>query len=203
MSTITSDRFATGLTYELYKKQMTRNRERFEANEAAAPVGAAELEAFRALPAPLNVLVLAEDWCGDVIQNLPILGRIAAETGKLRLRVFLRDENPDLMEQFLNNGHRSIPVFAFFDDAFRELGRFTERPATVTARRSRRRSEVYASRPEFGAPDEPVAALPENVRIELTERLAAARAVDKPWEDTEVVRELREIVLSAVQRHER
>lgn len=190
MSNLVDERFHTGMTYEQYKDQMTRNRERFDENEAAAPVGTAEVEAINALPKRLNVLVLAEDWCGDVIQNLPILGRLAAETGKLTLRVFLRDQNLDLMEQFLNNGHRSIPVFAFFDDEFNELGRFIERPASVTERRQQRRREIYASRPEFGSPEEPVAALPEAIRLELTERLAASRAADKAWEDREVVREV-------------
>lgn len=190
MSSLVDERFHTGMTYEQYKDQMTRNRERFDENEAAAPVGTAEVQAINALPKRLNVLVLAEDWCGDVIQNLPILGRLAAETGKLTLRVFLRDQNLDLMEQFLNNGHRSIPVFAFFDDEFNELGRFIERPASVTERRQQRRREIYASRPEFGSPEEPVAALPEAIRLELTERLAASRAADKAWEDREVVREV-------------
>lgn len=190
MSNLVDERFHTGMTYEQYKDQMTRNRERFDENEAAAPVGTAEVQAINALPKRLNVLVLAEDWCGDVIQNLPILGRLAAETGKLTLRVFLRDQNLDLMEQFLNNGHRSIPVFAFFDDEFNELGRFIERPASVTERRQQRRREIYASRPEFGSPEEPVAALPEAIRLELTERLAASRAADKAWEDREVVREV-------------
>lgn len=190
MVAVTFEKFISGYTYDEYKASMTRNRDRFDENEATAPLEASELELARSLPRPLGVLVIAEDWCGDVIQNLPILGRLAAETSKLDLRVFPRDANPDLMDQFLNNGFRSIPVFAFFDDEFNEVGRFTERPASVTARRQQQRQEIYASRPEFGAPEDPVAALPEEVRLELTERLAASRAAGKAWEDREVVREL-------------
>lgn len=187
---VTPEKFNSGYTYDEYKVSLTRNRDRFDENEATAPLEAAELQLVRSLPRPLKVLVIAEDWCGDVIQNLPILGRLAAETDKLDLRVFPRDANLDLMDEFLNNGFRSIPVFAFFDDEFTELGRFTERPANVTARRQQQRQEIYASRPEYGAPEEPVAALPEAVRLELTERLAASRAAGKGWEDREVVREL-------------
>lgn len=191
---VTRERFEQGLTYEEYKAAMTRNRERLEENERTLQLDPADLAPFKNLPRPLNVLVLAEDWCGDVIQNLPTLGRLATESGKLNLRVFPRDQHPDLMDQFLNNGFRSIPVFAFFDEQFDELGRFIERPASVTERRAERRREIYASRPEYGSPDTPVSALPEEIRVELTEQLAASRAESKPWEDQEVVRALRAIV---------
>ena len=64
-------------------------------------------------------MVLAEDWCGDVIANLPLLGELAQASGKLNLRVFLRDQNLDIMDQYLKEGKfRSIPVFAFFDQDF-------------------------------------------------------------------------------------
>jgi len=116
---ITRERFAEGLTYEAFKAQMTRNRERFESNEQTVELSSDDLAFFSRLAQPLHVLVLAEDWCGDVVANLPILGRLAAESGKLDIRVFLRDQNLDLIDQYLNQGkHRSIPVFAFFDDDF-------------------------------------------------------------------------------------
>jgi hypothetical protein len=141
------------------------------------------------------VLVLAEDWCGDVIANLPILGRIANEAGTLDLRVFLRDENDDLMSQYLNKGtYKSIPVFAFFDDDFREVGRFIERPDSVTELRAKRRAEIYASDPAFGSPDAPITGLPEDVRRRLQEAMASMREETKPFADREVVRELRAIV---------
>src|SRR5215472_1152618 len=111
---VTQDRFEQGMTYDAYKAQMTRNQERFVENERRLELDPADLAVFQKLPHPLNVLVLAEDWCGDVIANLPILGRLAAESGKLNLRVFLRDQNPDLMDHYLNKGQfRSIPVFVF------------------------------------------------------------------------------------------
>jgi hypothetical protein len=149
---VTRERFAQGLVYDAWKAQMTRNRETFEANERGLELSEADLAPFRALSRPLHVLVLAEDWCGDVVANLPILGRIASETGVLDLRIFLRDQSDDLMSLYLNQGRfKSIPVFAFFDDAFREVGRFLERPASVTELRARKRREIYASDPAFGS----------------------------------------------------
>ncbi len=194
---VTRERFNQGMTYEEYKAQMTRNRERFEENERNFQPTAADLEPFRQLPKPLNVLVLAEDWCGDVIANLPILGRLAAESGKLNLRIFLRDQNLDLMDQYLNRGKfRSIPTMVFFDDDFNEVGRFIERPDSVTELRAKKRQEIFAQHPEFGSPDAPIDQLPEEVRVRLQEAMAAMRAETTPFANAEVVRELQAIVRS-------
>ena len=192
---VTRERFLQGLTYEAFKAQMTRNRDRFDANERRLELDPADLAVFHGLPRPLHVLVLAEDWCGDVIDNLPILGRLAAESGKLDLRIFLRDQNLDLMDQYLNQGQfRSIPVFVFFDEDFHEIGCFIERPASVTARRARQRQELFAQHPEFGSPDTPVDQLPEEVRVRLMHEMTRLREEAKAVDNQEVVRALREIV---------
>jgi hypothetical protein len=195
MATIDRARFATGLTYEHYKDQMTRNRDRVEANEANVEIDPADLDAVRSLNGPIHVLALAEDWCGDVIANLPILGKLAGRSGTLDVRIFLRDQNKDLMQQYLNQGkYESIPVFAFFDDAFREIGVFIERPASVTERRAEQRKQIHTEHPEFGAygasPDD----LPEETRARLTAEITKRREADIAWANREVVRALREIV---------
>ena len=140
---VTRERFEQGMTYDEFKERMTRNQERFAANERALVLDPADVDVFKRLQRPLNVLVLAEDWCGDVIDNLPILGRLAAESGKLNLRVFLRDQNPDLMDNYLNRGEfRSIPVFAFFDENMTEVARFLERPKEQTEEIEKKMLEV-------------------------------------------------------------
>jgi hypothetical protein len=196
--TVTPERFAQGMTYDEYKAQMTRNRERLEQNEALLQIDPADLEAFKRLPKPLNVLALAEDWCGDVIDNLPILGRLARESGKLNVRVFLRDQNLDLMDQWLNEGKfRSIPTFVFFDDDFNQVGLFIERPASATARRMQFRQELYEKNPEFGPPDRSIAELPEEIRTKLMQEMASARETWKLLDNQDVIKELRAIVENA------
>ncbi len=198
---VTRERFQQGYSYDAWKARMTRNRDRLEANEGRAQLADADLAPFRRLPKPLHVLVLAEDWCGDVIANLPILGRIAKESGKLDLRVFNRDENKDLMRPYLNKGmYESIPVFAFFDDAFTEVGRFIERPDSVSELRARKRAEVYASDPAFGSPDAPPDQLPDDVRARLSDALQRMRDETAEFANREVVRELKEIVSVAAAR---
>lgn len=192
---VSRERFEQGMTYEQFKEQMARNQERFAANERQLALDPADLAAFKELPQPLNVLVIAEDWCADVIDNLPVLGRIAAESGKLNLRVFLRDQNLDLIDHYLKEGKfRSIPVFVFFDDDFKEIGRFIERPESVTARRAQQRRDIYARHPEFGSQETPISQLPEDVRVKLMEEMAASRDTSRAVDSQETVRALREIV---------
>lgn len=194
MGSMTADRFAKGQTYDEFKASMTRNRERFDANEARVKIGADDLRGFQAAQ-PLHVVALAADWCGDVIANLPVLGRVARECSTLDLRVFERDANADLMDQYLNQGqYRSIPVFAFFDSDWNEVGVFIERPDAVTELRARKRREIFDAHPEFGSPDAPVDQLPENVRARLMEELQKMREDTTDLANAEVIRELRAIV---------
>ncbi|NNC95520.1 MAG: thioredoxin family protein [Chitinophagales bacterium] len=54
-------------------------------------------------------LVLVEAWCGDVAQNLPYISKMAEENERIDLKLLLRDENPEIMDNCLTNGSRSIP----------------------------------------------------------------------------------------------
>jgi len=194
---VTKERFEQGLTYAEYKAQMTRNRERFDGNEATANLVAADVEFFKQLPQSLHVLVLAEDWCGDVINNLPVLGRLAAASGKLNVRVFLRDQNLDIMDQYLKEGQfRAIPVFVFFDENFRELGHWIERPARIYTLQAEFRSNLFATDPLLApiAPDTSPSLMPEAARNRLTQALADFRAEHRIETDHEVVRELRALL---------
>ena len=191
---VSRERFESGLTFEQWKAQMTRNRERHDANESGLPLTEADLAPFKNLPRKVNVMMLAEDWCGDVIANTPIVGRIASEVDTLNLKVFLRDQNEDLMNQYLKEGkYKSIPAVVFYDDDFNELGIWHERPASVTKLREEQRQALYRDNPDFGSPSDPPDKLPEDARIRLTQAIAQMRDETKPFADKEVVRELGEI----------
>src|ERR671931_2781913 len=147
---VTRAQFESGLTYQAFKDQMTRNREQLEQNERELELKPEDLQAFKSLPRPLNVMALAEDWCGDVVANLPVLGRLASESGKLNVRIHLRDQEPgsQIMDQYLNKGQfKSIPTFIFLDDSFNELGVWIERPDSVTRKREEKRQELYKQHP--------------------------------------------------------
>ncbi|QGQ45079.1 thioredoxin family protein [Metabacillus sediminilitoris] len=111
-----NDWFLKGLTYEQYTDQMNVNKDdmlsiynRFTLNE--------DDDAFleKIQDKQLRVIVLTEDWCGDALVNNPILMKVA-EAANMEVRFLLRDQNLELMDQYLTNGtSRSIPIFIFID----------------------------------------------------------------------------------------
>lgn len=64
----------------------------------------------------LNILCITEAWCGDSLAMLPIIRKIAEVNGKWEIKLLLRDKNPNIIDQFLTNGARAIPVFIFLNE---------------------------------------------------------------------------------------
>lgn len=85
----------------------------------------------RALPGRWRLLVLAEDWCGDAFNTVPVIARLVDDCPNLALRVLARDENPALMDAHLTNGSRSIPVVMALDEAGEEHGWWGPRPRAL------------------------------------------------------------------------
>jgi hypothetical protein len=54
-------------------------------------------------------VLITEPWCGDASQSTPVIIEMAKLNPKIRLRIILRDEHLDLMDQYLTNGGRAIP----------------------------------------------------------------------------------------------
>ncbi|MFQ5828525.1 MAG: thioredoxin family protein [Candidatus Methylomirabilia bacterium] len=131
---VTKERFQQGMTFQQYLDQMGTNKEKFIQFIQEVKIRPEDREALRKLAEKrLNVLVITEDWCGDALYNVPVLAKLVEGLPNMEMRVFLRDQNPDLTDQYLNQGlYRSIPVFAFFDDKMNEIARFIERPPKVT-----------------------------------------------------------------------
>ncbi|UFT98190.1 thioredoxin family protein [Radiobacillus kanasensis] len=79
----------------------------------------------------LKVIVLTEDWCGDAMMNVPILLRIA-EKSDMEVRILERDQNLELMDQYLTNGKsRSIPIFIFIDGSGDEVAKWGPRAPKI------------------------------------------------------------------------
>src|SRR5699024_8979868 len=64
---------------------------------------------LKTIQEPVIWLVLTEGWCGDAAQNVPVLHKMAQQNSNIQLRLILRDENLEIMDQFLTDGGRSIP----------------------------------------------------------------------------------------------
>ena len=60
-------------------------------------------------------LVISEGWCGDAAQLLPIINKMALQSDNIDLRIVLRDENEELMNLFLTNKSKAIPILIVVD----------------------------------------------------------------------------------------
>ncbi|MCH8318547.1 MAG: thioredoxin family protein [Bacteroidetes bacterium] len=74
-------------------------------------------------------VVLAEGWCGDVAQNLPVISKMADITENIDLKILQRDKNPAIMDAYLTNGGKAIPkLICLTADTMREKGTWGPRP---------------------------------------------------------------------------
>lgn len=71
----------------------------------------------------LRAIVLAEVWCGHCMLNIPIFLKLA-EKANISVRFLNRDENLELMDQYLTNGNRVIPIFIFIDEEGNEVAKW-------------------------------------------------------------------------------
>jgi hypothetical protein len=150
-------RFATGLTWKDYLAQMGDTRARTEDNYGKAALTEEERRFFSGITQVRYALMLAENWCGDVHRNSPLIAHVCEAMQNCDLRVFFRDKEPDLRDTFLNNGYQSIPVVVFFDKDWNEIGRWIERAHAATNKVAGIRSRTV----EAAAPDKQEAAMGE------------------------------------------
>ncbi len=77
---------------------------------------------------PQTLMIISETWCGDSAQNIPYIAKMTELNPKFDLTIILRDVNPDIMDLYLTNGTRSIPILVTFDENGEELFRWGPRP---------------------------------------------------------------------------
>jgi len=135
-SVVDVERFNSGMLYKDFIAQINVNQDRFEQyyDTAATVLTENDVEFFQQIinAGGTKVLVLGEDWCPDVYRGMPVIAKIADSSG-MDLRVFPRDANLDIMDEFLKDGeHRSIPTFVFYTDDQEYLCHWIERPAMAT-----------------------------------------------------------------------
>lgn len=198
---VTPARFAQGLTYPDFLTHITINRDKFEESYRTTPLTEEDLAFFRKAAAhphgPAKILAIAEPWCGDVYRELPTIARIAEATGA-ELRVFLRDENPDIMDEFLSNEgkSRAIPVFVFYTADLQYIADFRERSASAHAGLAKAMDEARAKLRL--PPTATFGNLPDAEKQPfLREVIALIRPHGDQWRK-DAIREIREILAGAL-----
>lgn len=88
-----------------------------------------------------HILAITEDWCGDAMMNNAILRRIAEE-GDIEVRTVLRDENEELIDQYLTNGGRAIPIYIFLNEKGNVIGKWGPRAPQIQEYMTKGKSEL-------------------------------------------------------------
>lgn len=126
-------RFNSALSFDEYLETVEKNRDLWHGVYERVRLPDEVVEAARAIGGRWHLLALSEDWCGDAVNTLPFVARLADEVG-WEFRVLGRDDNPDLMDAHLTDGRsRSIPVVIVYNEDFAEMGWWGPRPEEIQA----------------------------------------------------------------------
>lgn len=171
-SNLLAEKWAQGITYAAYRQLMQDLEARQQTtgpNQSEAMVHYTQLNArrmhrldksvrlredlkdlLRKLRRPCHWLVLTEAWCGDAAQILPVLAAMSEVGSIIELRLLLRDEHLDLMDEFLTDGARAIPKLIAIDaDSGDVVGTWGPRPEPARAMLRAFRQRAQGSKEEL------------------------------------------------------
>lgn len=72
-----------------------------------------------------KILIISEGWCGDAVMIVPVIHYFFE--GKAEVKITYRDQN-DLIDSYLTNGAKSIPIVILLDENFEEISHWGPRP---------------------------------------------------------------------------
>ena len=152
-SVVTTERYSQGLTYEEYLAQIKVNKDRFQQYYDGFKLEDEDTQRLRKAAGhpqgPSRMLVLGEDWCPDVFRGLPTLARVA-EAADMEMRVFPRDQNHDIMNEFLKDGkHMSIPAAVFYTADHGYICHWIERPEVANREMDAVAAQIKAENPNI------------------------------------------------------
>lgn len=107
--------------YELGLQRMNRTLKTFKTDEI-------QLEALKSKNFNGKILIISEPWCGDASATVPAVSKFF-ETGNVEVRIFLKDSDHSLIEQFLTNGTQSIPKILILNEDYSLKNDWGPRPA--------------------------------------------------------------------------
>lgn len=140
----TSDQNSEAMLYytDLNIARMDKWDKRFELSEDVSNL-------LKSIKKPEVWLVLTEGWCGDAAHALPVMAEMVKASDNIQLKLVLREQNLDLMDQYLTNGGRSIPKLIRLDaETLEEMGTWGPRPKEA--------QEIFTSLKEAAADKEEI-----------------------------------------------
>lgn len=115
--------WGTGLAYDEYVSTGTPDQQAsWRAFHARVQLTAAQQQLIASMTRRINILVISGTWCGDCVQQVPMLDHIARQNAAvLQLRLVDRDARKDLAEQVRICGGLRVPTVLFLNEDFEFL----------------------------------------------------------------------------------
>ncbi len=124
--------FEKGFDYQFYQTRSDRHQERMNQSYEATTkyLETLDQETIDLANGSLRVLCIAENWCGDCGNGVPVIAKIAEIMTKWNFTIAARDDFEELIEQYYTTaGRKKIPLVIFADEDGDEITRWVERPA--------------------------------------------------------------------------
>lgn len=123
-------KFAAALPYERYVETGTvEQQRRWRQVHEAARLTPEQTTLVRGFVRRMKILVVSGVWCGDCIEQGPLLARIAeVNVERIALRLLDRDEHRDLSEKLRICGGDRVPVALFLAEDDELCSIFGDRP---------------------------------------------------------------------------
>jgi hypothetical protein len=125
---ITKARYCEGETFGEFLARPIKNHDLWVALAHRVEIPLEISARVEALGGRWHLLVLSEDWCGDSVNIVPIVAKLADSVSNMDMRILARDENLDIMDTHLTGKSRSIPVIILLNQKFQECGWWGPRP---------------------------------------------------------------------------
>ncbi len=121
--------FAEAYGYaEFLKRHATPEQQaRWQAVYERVTLSPAQQELLRGFVREMHVLCVTGAWCGDCVNQCPILARIGEQNPKIAVRFVDRDAVPAAQDALVMNAGRRVPAVAFLSEDDEECGRYGDR----------------------------------------------------------------------------
>ena len=151
-ATFLSEKFSAALPYHRYVLTGTEEQQRrWKQVYDLARLTEDQSRLVAGFVREMRVLVVSGIWCGDCVQQCPLLERIAeANPQRVKLCLVDRDQHRDLAEQLRINAGDRVPVTVFAAEDYEFCSALGDR--TLTRYRALARSQLGASCPIAIAP---------------------------------------------------
>jgi hypothetical protein len=193
---VTQALFESGLRLDQYIATISLNKENFRANfiKAIEAYSPDDIAFFRSLPEKINVAVITEDDNPDALRDVPLIGRISVEGGRVGLRVFRLSQHTEaanaiVAEIGIEKAERQhLPVIAWLNSDMKLLGAHIRRLPELHEEMQQRHRDWVVAHPEVSDAALPIEKMAPVTRTRVLQAMFAMTAEQRlDWNRRTVV----------------